>query len=324
MYSFLALLSGFLLALMITMNGMLAQAYNIYLAAIILHVVAVIFSFILCRFRNEKFDFKQKPMWIYLGGVVGVFITMANNLSFGQISMTSIIALGLFGQILFSIVIDVFGLFKMPKRKIHKSMSITFLFALLGILLMLDNTVLNARLAILYSFGAGILVVLNRTINARLAEKIGALPSSFVNHLVGLPITIIIAFFVFYNTPSLMSVQLSLEPFIYLGGIFGVTVVYLSNITVYKLSAFKLTIFTFVAQLFTGIVLDMLMGLNISDASFNGGILISLGILINIFLEKRANDKVAKQIEIRKQVLKMEEEHFNRVNTKYTQKENEQ
>lgn len=324
MYSFLALLSGFLLALMITMNGMLAQAYNIYLAAIILHVIAVIFSFILCRFRNEKFDFKQKPMWIYLGGVVGVFITMANNLSFGQISMTSIIALGLFGQILFSIVIDVFGLFKMPKRKIHKSMSITFLFALLGILLMLDNTVLNARLAILYSFGAGILVVLNRTINARLAEKIGALPSSFVNHLVGLPITIIIAFFVFYNTPSLMSVQLSLEPFIYLGGIFGVTVVYLSNITVYKLSAFKLTIFTFVAQLFTGIVLDMLMGLNISDASFNGGILISLGILINIFLEKRANDKVAKQIEIRKQVLKMEEEHFNRVNTKYTQKENEQ
>ncbi|MEG2750507.1 MAG: DMT family transporter [Anaerorhabdus sp.] len=324
MYSFLALLSGFLLALMITMNGMLAQAYNIYLAAIILHVVAVIFSFILCSVRNEKFDFKQKPMWIYLGGIVGVFITMANNLSFGKISMTSIIALGLFGQILFSIFIDIFGLFKMPKRKIHKSMVITFLFALLGILLMLDNTVLNARLAILYSFGAGILVVLNRTINARLAEKIGALPSSFVNHLVGLPITIIIAFFVFYNTPSLMSVQLSLEPFIYLGGIFGVTVVYLSNITVYKLSAFKLTIFTFVAQLFTGIALDMLMGLNISDASFNGGILISLGVLINIILEKRANDKTAKQIEIRKQVLKMEEEHFNRINARYLQKENEQ
>lgn len=324
MYSVLALLSGFLLALMITMNGKLAQAYNIYLAAIILHVVAVIFSFVLCKVRHEKFGFKQKPTWIYLGGVVGVFITMANNLSFGQISMTSIIALGLFGQILFSIVIDVFGLFKMPKRKIHKSMSITFLFALLGIIMMLDTTVFSAKLAILYSFGAGILVVLNRTVNARLAEKIGALPSSFVNHLVGLPITVIIAIIAFINTPSLMSVQLSLEPFIYLGGLFGVMVVYLSNITVYKLSAFNLTILTFIAQLFTGIMIDMIMGLNISDASFNGGILISLGVLINIVLEKKANDNMIKQIEIRKQVLKMEEEHFNRVNTKYTQKENEQ
>lgn len=320
MYTILALLSGFLLAIMITANGQLSQSYNIYVATIILHVVAVVFSYGLCKIRKEKFDFKQKPAWIYLGGIVGVFITIANNLSFGQISMTSIIALGLFGQIIFSIFIDLFGLFKMTKRKLHSSLFVTITFALVGIFMMLDSTVTLAKLAVLYSFGAGILVVLNRTINARLAEKIGALPGAFVNHIVGLPLTVILALIVYTNNSSLFQFHPAMNIFMYLGGILGVTVVYLSNIIVYKLSAFKFTIFTFIAQIFTGIMIDMMLGLSVNDVSFIGGIIISIGIAINIMMEKINSDKEIEQLENQKKIHELEELHYKRVNALYSKK----
>ena len=51
----------------------------------------------------------------------------------------------------------------------------------------------NAVVAIGIACAAGISVVLSRTINAYLAEKTGALQGALINHLIGLPITILLA-----------------------------------------------------------------------------------------------------------------------------------
>lgn len=286
MYQFLAFLSGILLAVMITVNGGLSEQYGAFPAAVIIHIVGSLFALLFYILQKEKKElFTHKPKWIYLGGVIGVSTTLFANLAFGHISMTSIIALGLLGQTMASLAIDVRGLFGMKKRSFQKTSLFGLAFAILGILLMLDNTVTTGSMAVLISFVSGITVVLSRTVNAHLAEKIGALNGSLVNHLAGLPITILLALIVSKGSYLNSAANSNFKIWIYLGGILGVIVVMLSNITVPKIPAFRLTLIVFVGQIFTGILLDAVIGKGYSDTSFWGGIIIAAGIAINMILE---------------------------------------
>ena len=73
------------------------------------------------------------------------------------------------------------------------------MFALAGMLVMLQpsggGSNAGAAMAVAASFVTGIFLVLARTVNGRLAEQAGALTGSFINHLVGLPITVFIMLF---------------------------------------------------------------------------------------------------------------------------------
>lgn len=292
MYSMLTLLTGFILAIMITLNGQLAQSTNLYFAIVVIHIVGVLFAYLLCKFKKIRLDiFKVKQKWLYLGGLIGVFTTIANNIAFGQISMTSIIALGLLGQLVISLFIDSFGLFHMEKRPLKKSNVVVLVFSLIGISMMLDNSVLVGKIAVFISITSGVAVLLNRTINARLAEKVGDLPSSLINHLVGLPVTIIIATIAVFSHVIPNQIILPNNPIIYLGGALGVLVVFLSNITVMKVPAFKLTVLVFISQIFMGVCIDLVLGLSVNNTSFIGGLLISLGILLELVYSKLQMNK---------------------------------
>lgn len=295
MYDLLSLLTGFTLAFMISINGGLTQRYGAFPATVIIHVVGVVFALVLCLLQKKKGPGKKRlPGWIYLGGVIGVLTTVANNLSFGFISMTSIVALGLLGQTVTSLAIDCLGLFGMEKRPVTKGALAGLAFSAAGIFVMLDNSVTAAMLAVLFSFGAGISIVLSRTVNARLAREIGALQGSLVNHLAGLPVSVAAALVLAGAFPP-AAPAVSLPVWGYLGGALGVVVVMLYNLTVPKVPAFRLTLLTFLGQLFTGIVLDMLLGNRFSDASFLGGILIAAGVLANMLLEKRGLERARRK-----------------------------
>lgn len=297
MYSMLTLLTGFILAIMITLNGQLTQYTNLYIAIVVIHVVGVLFAYLLCKLKRIPLHlFGTKPKWLYLGGSIGAFTTIANNVAFGQISMTSIIALGLLGQLVISLIIDSFGLFQMEKRPLKKSNVVVLAFSLIGIFMMLDNSVLVGMVAVFISIASGIAVVLNRTINARLAEDIGDLPCSLVNHLVGLPITILIAVIAFQLRIIPSQIVLPSNPIVYVGGALGVLVVFLSNITVMKVPAFKLTVLVFISQIFTGVCIDLVLGLSVNNTSFVGGILIACGILLELVYSKNQLDKENKKI----------------------------
>ena len=168
-------------------------------------------------------------------------------------------ALGLLGQTLMSLVIDWLGLFGMKRCPFCRYSLVGLAFSLTGIFIMLDATVGQAACAVLLSLGAGVTVVLSRTVNARLSGKVGALPGSLVNHMAGLPVTVV---FCVLAGETMLPVSGSMvsHPWIYTGGMMGVIVVLLCNLTVPRLPAFRLTMLTFVGQIFTGVILDVAAG----------------------------------------------------------------
>lgn len=295
MYKLIALITGILISVMISINGVLAQQYGVFPATVIIHAVGVVFALLVCAVKRVKpFPRSGSPWWFYLGGVIGILTTVFNIFAFGRISMTSIVALTLLGQTVASIVVDATGWFGMTRRPFRKLSLIGLVFCLAGIALMLDSTVTEASIAVWFSLAAGITIVVSRSINARLGAKIGALQGSFVNHLVGLPVTIIVALVASgYMLPT--STVSGFRPWIYLGGVLGVAGVLIFNIIIPKVSQFDLTILTFVGQVFTGVIIDLATVGITFDAAFIGGIVITGGIALNLAVEyyevRRSNKK---------------------------------
>ncbi|MCI8382280.1 MAG: DMT family transporter [Lachnospiraceae bacterium] len=274
MYSIWAFLSGVILAVMIQMNGGLSEAFGVYHAALYIHIVGALFAAVMLFVRKERLNLqKEIPLWMYGGGVIGVLTTVFNNLAFAGISLTSIVALGLFGQLVFSCLIDRFGWFGMEKRGQEDLSLPGILCSAAGIVLMLENPASGGWVYVLISLGAGITVVLSRTINARLSEKTGALPGSFVNHLAGLPFCFVLACII----PE-VSAPTGFRVWIWGGGILGVITVAICNAIVPRIAAYRLTLFTMCGQLFCGIFLDLLSGSALNRREFGAGLLVAAGI----------------------------------------------
>ncbi|MEG1755278.1 MAG: DMT family transporter [Clostridia bacterium] len=286
MYYIISVIIGCIIAGMIAINGGLSAQYGIYGATVIIHLVGTIFAIAVIKLRRMKLNLSRAiPVWLFSGGVIGVLTTVFNNFAFSKISMTSIVALGLFGQTLTSICIDSFGWFGMQKHRFSSSKLLGIAFAIIGILIMLDNTEIAALTAIILSLTAGVTIVLSRTVNARLSDRLGALQGSFINHLVGLPVTIAILFLFGRAEPIFTDFALSPAAWIYLGGVLGVIIVLLFNIIVPKMQSVYLTLLTFVGQVFTGIIIDIFTKQSYSASTFYGGILVAIGIFINLLLE---------------------------------------
>ncbi|MBP7348648.1 MAG: DMT family transporter [Butyrivibrio sp.] len=283
MYNLLAVLTGMIISVMIAINGGLTKGYGVYFAAVIIHVVGVLFALVLCFAGKRKIQIRSTaPKWAYLGGVIGVLTTFCNNCAYGKISMTSIVALGLLGQSVTSIVLDAHGFLGIPAQKMKKTAWIGFAPAVVGIFVMLDKSVSDSLTAVLISFAAGISIVLSRTVNARLSRETGPLNGSLINHLAGLPVCIILLQ-LFQKT--IWTAPAGTKAWMYLGGTLGVITVLLLNIVVPKVTAFRLTLLSFIGQVFTGAAIDLLGGQKQLDASFAGGIIIAAGLILNILIE---------------------------------------
>ena len=88
------------------------------------------------------------------------------------------------------------------------------------------------------------------------------------------------------NEAPLSEFTLSGNWYIYLGGALGVCIVLLSNITVVKISAFYLTLLIFVGQVFSGIIVDIIISQEISHRIIVGGILVTAGLCLDLVLDK--------------------------------------
>lgn len=135
MYYLLSILSGVLIAIMVTLNGSLTTWHGVYLASVIIHFVGLVFVVLFMKFRKEKIfgSHKRLPFYLYLGGAVGVITTVTNNMAFGKISVSAILALALLGQSISAIVIDHFGLFHMKVQKFNPKKLFGYAFVLVGI-----------------------------------------------------------------------------------------------------------------------------------------------------------------------------------------------
>lgn len=284
-YYLLSILTGVLIAAMVAVNGELTMDTGTYVATVIIHVVGLVFISIVCLVRREKPLAKRRLPWaLYLGGVIGVGTTVFNNLAFGRISLSAIVALSLLGQSVTSLLIDQFGLFGMPRRAFRATKLSGLLFMLVGVTYMLWGTAFVA-MPVIVSLLAGVSVVTSRSVNARLAERSSELVSTWFNYVVGLGVSAVVLLLI--GRAELTGLALSSRAWVYLGGVIGVFVVLLLNVLVARVSAFYMTLLSFVGQVFAGIVIDALAAQAVSQANLVGGALVAVGMALNLWLDTR-------------------------------------
>jgi len=286
LYYLLSILSGALVSLMTMQNGVLTNRYGAYGSTVIIHIVGLILIACIMVFKRYHFMPEKKcPSWKYLGGVVGVATTAFSNIAFGKISLSAILALALLGQLLTSLTTDRFGLFGMPKHPFHKRKLIGIAFVAGGIMFMVPIQDITILLPIILSLLTGFTIVVNRTINAALAEETNTFYSTLYNYITGLVTGIVLLLILGMNTAGAAPANQPL--WMYFGGAVGVIVVCLSNLIVVKISSVSMTLLTFIGQIFTGILLDALLTGAFSMVNLIGGFFVTAGLAINLFLDSK-------------------------------------
>ena len=282
MYHGLALFTGVLITVMIAVNGGLTARYGVYTAAVIMHVLGLVLISAVSVVKGDRLFLKGRPWLLYMGGAVGVFTAVANNFAFGLISVSAILALGLLGQSVAGIVVDHYGLLGMAQHPFARRKLVGLAVILAGICVMITSFQWSA---VLLSFGAGISIVVSRTLNARLSAISNVRVGTFFNYLVGLTGAVLV-FAILGGNESTPALTMSPSWYIYLGGVIGVGVILLGNITVVKVSAFYLTLLIFVGQVFSGVLVDALIFQETSVRNMLGGGLVTVGLTVDLLLEK--------------------------------------
>lgn len=138
MYYTTSVLNGMLVGVMIAINGVLTLYYGVYAAGVIIHITGLVVVMLVLTARREwKPQPRGIPLVYYAGGAIGVGTTVFNNLAFGHISVSAIMALGLLGQSVTALLVDKFGWFHMPRRKLNPKKLIGLAIAGLGVVVML-------------------------------------------------------------------------------------------------------------------------------------------------------------------------------------------
>ena len=291
MYYLLSLLIGILVAIMITVNGGLTTLYGIYAATVIIHIVGIVLIGGLILARREKPFAARQPWYLYIGGVLGVATTACINYAFGKISISAILALGLFGQSVAGVLVDQFGLMGMRKHPFHLYQVPGLLLVAGGIAWMMGGGF--ALLPVLAVLGSGVLLVVSRSYNARLAEKTSLYISTFFNYFCGLAVAIPVFLLLGSHEQVWLGFALSQNWWIYLGGAIGVATVWLSSVVVVKIPQLYITLLMFVGQVFTGVLIDALIDGAFSIENIIGGLFVALGLSINLLFERRASRRAA-------------------------------
>jgi len=272
MYYFISLLIGILVAVMIAFNGGLTMVYGMYAATVVIHIVGLVLIGVIVLARREKPFAKAHPWYLYIGGVLGVAVTASVNYGFGKVSVSAILALGLFGQSVTGALVDQFGLFGMRKHPFRVYQIPGILLVMGGIAFMMDGEF--SFWPVFAVFLSGVLVVVSRAYNSRLAERTSVFISTFFNYFCGLAAAIVVFLLLGSQEPVWAGLTFSQNWWIYLGGAIGVGTVWLSNVVVVKIPQLYITLLMFVGQVFTGVILDALLDGAFSSANLIGGALV--------------------------------------------------
>lgn len=133
----ISLLLGAITSVMVLFNGKLSDGYGNFSSTILIHIVGLAAIIIVCIVKKTKLKLERSiPFYLYSAGFIGVFTVLFTNVSFTNLGVSLTQALGLFGQSVFSILVDHFGLFGMNKIKFNPKKLIGFGIILAGIVIM--------------------------------------------------------------------------------------------------------------------------------------------------------------------------------------------
>jgi transporter family-2 protein len=110
--------AGGLLSLMVLFNGTLAAYGSLFFASWVPHLTGTVAALLLLAImRPKRAKAARPPLWIYLGGVSGAVTVMLTSATLNSaLALSGTIALGLAGQMIFSLFADMRGLFDLPQR----------------------------------------------------------------------------------------------------------------------------------------------------------------------------------------------------------------
>ncbi len=113
-----AFAAGGVLTLMILFNGTLGAFGSLLFASWVPHLTGTVLALaVLIGRRAPKTAKPPAPWWAYLGGVAGGITVMVTSATMNSaLALSGTIALGLAGQIIFSLMSDAWGWFGMQQR----------------------------------------------------------------------------------------------------------------------------------------------------------------------------------------------------------------
>ena len=112
------------LTMMVFLNGEAASHGGPLFSSWLAHgtgtVAAIVFLAVLWRRRPVAKESRAKaPLWAYLGGVSGAATVMLTSTTVNTpLALAGTLALGLAGQVVFSLAADQWGFFGMPRRRL--------------------------------------------------------------------------------------------------------------------------------------------------------------------------------------------------------------
>lgn len=119
----LAFASGGLLTLMVDFNGLVAFHGGAVYSSWVAHGTGTIAALIFLALLRQDLRLTgtsgrpKAPLWAYLGGVSGALTVVLTSITVNSaLALSGTLALGLAGQVLFSLAADRWGLFGLPKR----------------------------------------------------------------------------------------------------------------------------------------------------------------------------------------------------------------
>lgn len=133
-----SMLIGVLIALMVWLNGGLAEHFGLYGSTVLVHLVGLIGVFIwLYLIRKETLNLpKYLPPYLFMGGIIGALTVVFNNIGFSANGVSITLALGLLGQMCFSVLVDHFGLLGVVKRPLNKRQLLSLSLVTIGIVML--------------------------------------------------------------------------------------------------------------------------------------------------------------------------------------------
>ena len=137
MYNILALVIGALISVMISFNSGLEGYVGSTYSVVIIHAVGLLAILIVAAIKKEKIVIKEAiPVYLFLGGIFGVMLTLVNIITIGGIGVALTTALAVFGQLVFSSLVDHFGLFGLTKYEFNPKKLVGFFIVLVGLVIM--------------------------------------------------------------------------------------------------------------------------------------------------------------------------------------------
>lgn len=134
--------------------------------------------------------------------------------------------------------------------------------------------------SVVFSFFAGVAVVFQRIVNAKLSERCSTLATTLYNYIFGLAGALLFLLILGRADISKLAEVKNIPWWMYLGGILGIGTIFVSAAVAPKISQLVMSLLIFVGQMFCSVCIDFLLDGSLNVSNIVGGFFALAGLLL--------------------------------------------